>query len=77
MANNNTFNEVLVLNDADALAMMQQRMKSVQTNVVDFDTNSIIKKYIAKGGYDFSISLDDNVELLIKAITLMKVKGKI
>ena len=77
MANTNTFNETIVLNKDDALTMLQQRLKSVQTNVVDFDTNSIIKKYVSKGGYDFSISLDDNVELLIKAIAIMKAKGKI
>jgi len=77
MAKSNTFNETIVLNEADALTMMQQRLKSVQTNVVDFDTNSIIKKYISKGGYDFSLSLDANVELLIKVIAITKAKGKI
>ena len=77
MANTNTFNETIVLNKADALTMLQQRLKSVQTNIVDFDTNSIIKKYVSKGGYDFSISLYNNVYLLIKTIAIMKVKDKI
>lgn len=77
MAKNNTFNESVILSEADAVSMMQQRMKGVQNSVTDFDTNSLIKKYVAKGGYDFSISLDDNVQLLIQSISLMKAKGKI
>ena len=77
MAKNNTFNESVILSEADAVSMMQQRMKGVQNSVTDFDTNNLIKKYVAKGGYDFSIGLDNNVQLLIQSISLMKAKGKI